>query len=112
MRAREPMRRILLYSCLVVLWTLWEVGEAPAEQGNAMRAPTTPQRTARLTTSTPEGTLPAQVFDAYLRFFQQVISPVDGTRSNMYPTGSAYARQVIKKHGAVLGVVLTTERLM
>ena len=38
------MRRILLYSCLIVLWTLWEVGEVPAEQGNAMRAPTTPQR--------------------------------------------------------------------
>src|SRR5438046_1035867 len=112
MRVREPMRRIVLYSCLVVLWTLWEVGEAPAEQDNAMRAPTTPHRTARLTTSTPEGTLPAQVFDAYLRFFQHVISPVDGARSNMYPTGSAYARQVIKKHGALVGIVLTTERLM
>ena len=106
------MRRILLYSCLIVLGTLSEVGEAPAEQGNAMRAPTTPQRTARLATSAPEGTLPAQVFDAYLRFFQQVISPVDGTRSNMYPTGSAYARQAIKKHGALVGIVLTTECLM
>ena len=106
------MRRILLYSCLIVLWTLWEVGEAPAEQGNAMRAPTTPQHTARLAASAPEGSLPAQVFDAYLRFFQQVISPVDGARSNMYPTGSAYARQAIKKHGALVGIVMTTERLM
>ena len=106
------MRRILLYSCLIVLWILWEVGEAPAEQGNAMRAPTMPQSTARLAASAPEGSLPAQVFDAYLRFFQQVISPVDGARSNMYPTGSAYARQAIKKHGALVGIVLTTERLM
>ena len=32
------MWRLVLYSCLIVLWTLWEVGEAPAEQGNAMRA--------------------------------------------------------------------------
>ena len=106
------MWRIVLYSCFFVLWTLWEVGAAPAEQGKAMRAPTTPQRTAHLTASAPESTLPAQVFDAYLRFFQQVISPVDGARSNMYPTGSAYARQAIKKHGALVGVVLTTERLM
>ena len=106
------MRHILLYSCLIVLWSLWEVGEVPAEQGNAMRAPTTPQRTLPPVVSTPEGTLPAQVFDAYLRFFQQVISPVDGARSNMYPTGSAYARQAIKKHGALVGIVLTTERLM
>src|SRR4029453_9060849 len=112
MRMRDPMRRILLYSCLIVLWTLWEVGEAPAEQGNAMRAPTTAQRTTRLAASAPEDTLPAQVFDVYLRFFQQVISPVDGARSNMYPTGSAYARQAIKKHGALEGIFLTTERLM
>ena len=106
------MRRILLYSCLIVQWMLWGVGEAPAEQGNAMRAPTMSQHTAGLTASAPESTLPAQVFDAYLRFFQQVISPVDGARSNMYPTGSAYARQAIKKHGALIGLVLTTERLM
>ena len=30
----------------------------------------------------------------------------------MYPTGSDYARQAIKKHGALLGTVLTVERLM
>ena len=30
----------------------------------------------------------------------------------MYPTGSAYARQAIKKHGAFLGGILTIERLM
>ena len=112
MHVREPIQCILLYSCLIVLWTLWEVGEALAEQSNAMRAPTTPQRTARLVASAPEGSLPAQVFDAYLRFFQQVISPVDGARSNMYPTGSAYARQAIKKHGALVGIALTAERLM
>ena len=106
------MRLILLYSCLIVLWTLWEVGEVPAEQGNAMRAPITSQRTTRLVASTPEGTLPAQVFDMYLRFFQQVISPVDGARSNMYPTGSAYARQAIKKYGVLVGFILTIERLL
>ena len=106
------MRRIVLCTCLIILWALWEVGTAPAEQGDAMRAPKTPQRPARQAASAPEGTLPARVFDAYLRFFQQVISPVDGARSHMYPTGSAYARQAIKKHGALIGIVLTTERLM
>jgi putative component of membrane protein insertase Oxa1/YidC/SpoIIIJ protein YidD len=30
----------------------------------------------------------------------------------MYPTGSDYARQVIKKHGVTLGIVLTAERLL
>ena len=56
--------------------------------------------------------LPATVLDQLLRFYQQVISPVDGARSNMYPTGSAYARQAIQKHGALLGLVLTSERLL
>jgi len=77
-----------------------------------MRAPQMPQRAKSPTIPAAAGTLPAMVFDVYLRFFQQVISPVDGARSHMYPTGSAYARQAIKKHGALLGIVLTTERLM
>ena len=112
MHVREPIRCILLYSCLIVLWTLWAVGGASAEQSNSMRAPTPPRRIERPAAAVTEGTLPTQVFDAYLRFFQQVISPVDGARSNMYPTGSAYARQAIKKHGALVGMVLTAERLM
>ena len=58
------------------------------------------------------GSIPAQVIDAYLRFFQKVISPVDGARSSMYPTGSAYAREAFAKHGALVGFLLTAERLM
>ena len=77
---------------------------------NPMRAPRSPrQQTPQV--SSP-GSIPAQVFDAYLRFFQKVISPVDGARSSMYPTGSAYARQAFAKHGAFLGFLLTAERLL
>jgi len=106
------MRRLLLYCCCIILWTLCGACAASAEQANAMRAPRLSQQAERPATPVPEGSLPTLVFDAYLRFFQQVISPVDGARSTMYPTGSAYARQVLKKHGALLGIVLTTERLM
>lgn len=106
------MQQILLCGCLIVMWMLWGVGEGLAEQGNTMRAPPTPRHTERPAVPLPQGTLPALVLDTYLRFFQQVISPVDGARSNMYPTGSAYARQAIKKHGALVGTLLTTERLM
>ena len=106
------MRRILLCSCVIILWTLCGAYKALAEQANAMRAPRLSQQAEHPGTPAPEISLPALVLDAYLRFFQQVISPVDGARSTMYPTGSAYARQAIKKHGVLLGVVLTTERLM
>lgn len=106
------MRRILWCSCCITLWMLSAACEAPAEQANAMRAPRLAQQAERPAAPDPEGSLPALGLDACLRFFQQVISPVDGARSTMYPTGSAYARQAIKKHGALLGVVLTAERLM
>ena len=75
-----------------------------------MRAPKVSRQPAPAVSG--PGSIPAQVFDAYLRFFQTVISPVDGARSNMYPTGSAYARQAFARHGAVLGFVLTAERLL
>lgn len=106
------MWRILWYSCGITLWLLSTVGQTRAEQANTMRAPRLQQQAERPVTPVPAGSLPALVLDASLRFFQQVISPVDGARSTMYPTGSAYARQAIKKHGALLGALLTTERLM
>ena len=108
----DPMWRLLLCCCCPILWTLCGVCAPAAAPANAMRAPRLPASAERPAPSATERGLPVLVFDAYLRFFQQVISPVDGARSTMYPTGSAYARQVIKKHGALLGVVLTTERLM
>ena len=106
------MRCFLWCCCGVILWTLCTAGTTSAQPANAMRAPRPAQPAERPASPVSEGSLPALVFDAYLRFFQQVISPVDGARSTMYPTGSAYARQAIKKHGALVGVVLTTERLM
>ena len=75
-----------------------------------MRAPKSPRSQAPLVSKS--SSIPVRVFDAYLRFFQTVISPVDGARSAMYPTGSAYARQAFAKHGALLGFILTAERLM
>jgi putative component of membrane protein insertase Oxa1/YidC/SpoIIIJ protein YidD len=88
------------------------VREGCAAQANPMRAPRAIRTANQLASPSVTTSYPAVVFDAYVRFFQRVISPVDGARSNMYPTGSAYARQAFKKHGAVMGFVLTAERLM
>jgi hypothetical protein len=79
---------------------------------NPMRAPTAVLRQQQQPSVPSAPAYPGVVLDTYLKFFQGVISPVDGARSNMYPTGSAYAREALKKHGALLGLVLTTERLM
>lgn len=105
------MYRLLLWGCLCLGYLSSSVGLAAAQE-NLMRAPKGWQRVAP---PAPDTALPSPAsiaLDAALRFFQQVISPLDGARSTMYPTGSAYARQAIKKHGALLGTVLTFERLM
>lgn len=47
-----------------------------------------------------------------IRAYQLFISPVDGDRCRMSPTCSTFGRQAIKKHGAVLGFILTIDRLM
>jgi len=77
-----------------------------------MRAPRHLLQQGRTASPRPEPSLPATVLDGLLQFYQQVISPVDGARSNMYPTGSAYAGQAMQKHGGLLGLVLTSERLL
>jgi hypothetical protein len=46
-----------------------------------------------------------------MTFFQRVISPVDGDRCPSYPTCSAYSIQAYEEHGAVLGTLMTVDRL-
>jgi hypothetical protein len=106
------MVRIWLCFGLILMLTgaLW--GKGYAGQLNAMRAPAAATSEQSPVRANPGTAFPSLVFDLYLRFFQGVISPVDGARSNMYPTGSAYARQAFAKHGVLMGLVLTTERLM
>ena len=96
-------------SSLIVMSVMGYTWEVCAEPANPMRAPKVVQSAQPQGRSASTASFPALVFDAYLRFFQRVISPVDGARSNMYPTGSDYSRRAFKKHGALLGLVLTTE---
>jgi len=46
-----------------------------------------------------------------VRFYQRYISPVDGPRCPMYPTCSTYALQALDKHGPLMGVFITVDRL-
>ncbi len=101
--------RLTLCGFLIVFIMAWRP-VALGASANPMRAPEALTRTSPA--GSADASIPAQVFDHLLRFYQQVISQTDGARSNMYPTGSAYARQVFKKHGAFRGIVLTTERLL
>lgn len=52
------------------------------------------------------------VFIKGIKFFQNVISPVDGDRCPMSPTCSEYGIQALKKHGPFLGFVMIADRLI
>jgi uncharacterized protein len=113
MRRNKSWQSTVIWIALLypLIW-LGSPALATAVEANPMRAPqsvATPPRAPAISSSM---SLSIGVFDRLLRFYQQVISEVDGARSNMYPTGSDYARQVIKKHGVALGIVLTAERLL
>ncbi|RMG19826.1 MAG: membrane protein insertion efficiency factor YidD [Deltaproteobacteria bacterium] len=45
------------------------------------------------------------------RFYQSVISPIDGPRCSHSPTCSAYALQAVRERGTFLGVLLALDRL-
>ncbi|MEN8210894.1 MAG: membrane protein insertion efficiency factor YidD [Thermodesulfobacteriota bacterium] len=47
-----------------------------------------------------------------LNFYQNHISVVDGNRCPMYPSCSNYASRVFEKHGAVLGWIMSCDRLV
>lgn len=59
-----------------------------------------------------EHSIAATPFLWVLRFYQTVISPLDGNRCPLYPTCSEYSVQAIRKHGPVIGVVMTADRLL
>lgn len=45
-------------------------------------------------------------------FYSKYISPVDGDRCSMYPTCSRYSAEAVKKHGLLMGWIMTCDRLI
>ena len=90
--------------CALVAALLLCAGVLPVDASDwgPWEIPTTRQQTSHRAT----GPLPQAV-----RFFQRHISPVDGPRCPMFPTCSAYSLQALRRHGPLLGVFLTVDRL-
>lgn len=47
-----------------------------------------------------------------LAIYQNYITHIDGDRCPMYPTCSQYSVQALRKHGPILGVIMTADRLL
>ena len=46
-----------------------------------------------------------------IRLFQKTASKVDGSRCPMHPTCSHYSVQAMSKHGSIVGLMMTIDRL-
>jgi len=47
-----------------------------------------------------------------IRFFQVVISPLDGPSCRYSPVCSAYGRGAVERHGALIGAIMTGDRIL
>ena len=77
----------------------WEFGDRPASHSRLVHEQGSVSLTARMALKG-------------LNFFSEYISKVDGDRCPMYPTCASYSRQVFKKHGFFVGIVMTADRLI
>ena len=62
--------------------------------------------------SEKELSLSASILKGGVVIFSRYISPVDGDRCFMYPTCAAYGKEAVEKHGFLLGIFLTVDRLI
>ena len=86
--------------------------EAPNLAGMA-RLDRSPPRWAEEKRRFPAGaSLVTWPFWLGIRFFQKVISPIDGPRCPMHPTCSRYALEAIRRNGAAIGILMAADRLI
>lgn len=60
----------------------------------------------------PAGTSTANPGSWLASFYSEYISPVDGSRCPSLPSCSAYSMQAFKKHGFIMGWLMTVDRLI
>lgn len=92
------MNKLLLISCLLIF----------AQTEDCLAEEWGPWETPEKQTVSEKNSAPLQLA---VRFFQKYISPIDGPRCPMYPTCSSYSLQALKKHGPLIGVFQTVDRL-
>jgi hypothetical protein len=59
-----------------------------------------------------ETAVPALVARGALTVWHRVLTRADGPRSVMYPTASGFMGQAVGKHGMLIGVMMTADRLL
>jgi len=101
---------------LLVLWGLW--WQVPVARGgeDPMGGPWDQWPTTASPSKQGAGqetlSFGASLFRLPLIFYHRFISPVGGHQCPSYPTCSAYSLQAYERHGALLGTLMTVDRLI
>jgi hypothetical protein len=61
---------------------------------------------------TRETSVPGLAVRGALTAWHNVLSRADGPRSVMYPTASGFLGQAVAKHGMLIGIMMTADRLL
>ncbi len=78
-------------------------------QDNPMKGPWDSPEAAALQPEKKSGQ--ANAGAVLVRFYQKYISPIDGSDCPMYPSCTRYSVESFKKHGFLLGWIMTVDRL-
>jgi putative membrane protein insertion efficiency factor len=104
---------ICCYCALVVGIILWGTKSSPALETHKMKAPLKLHANMDRTKPDIEHFSPLKhVMLESVHFFQDWVSPIDGSRCNFFPTCSRYGYEAVNNYGPFLGIIMTADRLM
>jgi Putative membrane protein insertion efficiency factor len=104
------MRSWITLIGVVVLLALGSGGLAATD--DKLRGPWPTTSTKLLPQDAVETSVPALAARGALTAWHTVLTRADGPRSVMYPTASGYLGQAVAKHGMLIGIMMTTDRLL
>src|SRR5262245_823339 len=96
--------------CVAVLLTFGSAGQAVAN--DKLRGPWPQPAVGLGRQDVLETSVPGLAVRGALTAWHKVLTRADGPRSVMYPTASGYLGQAVAKHGMLIGIMMTTDRLM
>ena len=100
---------------VVLIWVtvlLAGASARPAAADDKLRGPWPRPVAAPSPPDTRETSVPGLAVRGALTAWHNVLSRADGPRSVMYPTASGFLGQAVAKHGMLIGIMMTADRLL
>jgi uncharacterized protein len=104
---------MLQWVMLIWVTVFLTLGAASLAVGDdKLRGPWSQPRTELLPQDGLETSIPGLAVRGALTAWHKVLTRADGPRSVMYPTASGFLGQAVAKHGMLIGIMMTTDRLL